>query len=264
MQSKTIFRYVFFGTALRYLQDASQGTTVHKDCCILWNIDQFLSILDELNLVVAKRASYKLQEVREHLSKTDPAHLLTSQEAEELSTTMTDLRRTLEAELQGNIAYVITDKRIDVQKLLSGVGSLMSPGVFDSLPEVAKHDFSEAGKCIAFERPTAAAFHVLRGTESVLRHYYKVIVHRNRSELLWGAMVASLKTRRSKISSALLSQLDYIRLEFRNPTQHPEKIYDIQEAQDIFGLCVEVVARMVCSTQWIRSSPRTPTSAPRV
>lgn len=264
MQSKTILRYVFFGTAFRYLQDASQSTTVHGDFLILWNIDQFLSTLDELNLVVTKRASYKLREVREHLSKTDPAHLLTSQEAKDLSTIMTDLRKTLDAELEGNIAYIVTDKRIDVQKLLSGVGSLMSPGVFDSLPEVAKHDFSEAGKCIAFERPTAAAFHVLRGTESVLRHYYKMIVRRNRSELLWGPMVASLKTRRSRISTALLSQLDYIRLEFRNPTQHPEKIYDIQEAQDIFGLCVEVVARMVYSTQWIRSSPRTPTSAPRV
>jgi len=38
--------------------------------------------------------------------------------------------------------------------------------------------------------------------------------------------------------------LDHIRRSFRNPTQHPDKIYDIQEAQDLFGLCVDAVNRM--------------------
>lgn len=42
----------------------------------------------------------------------------------------------------------------------------------------------------------------------------------------------------------LLDNLDNIRVSFRNPTQHPEKRYDIDEAQDLFNLCIEVVNRM--------------------
>ena len=35
--------------------------------------------------------------------------------------------------------------------------------------------------------------------------------------------------------------LDRIRANYRNPTNHPEKIYNIEEAQDLFNLCVGVV-----------------------
>jgi len=39
--------------------------------------------------------------------------------------------------------------------------------------------------------------------------------------------------------------LDNIRRSFRNPTQHPDKIYDIQEVQDLFGLCIDAINRMI-------------------
>jgi len=160
---------------------------------------------------------------------------------------MDDLRNTLFAEAQGNVAFILTDKRIDVNKLLSAVPALMAPGVFDSLPDVARYDFMEAGKCIAFELPTAAAFHLLRGTEGMLRHFYCSLVRRGRVEPLWGPMVESLRRRRTPPPAPLLDNLDNIRRSFRNPTQHPDKIYDIQEVQDLFGLCVDAVNRMVLS-----------------
>lgn len=63
---------------------------------------------------------------------------------------------------------------------------------------------------------------------------------------MWGPMVTHLKKRKAKPipPATLLNNLDNIRVSFRNPTQHPEKIYDIQEVQDLFGLCVDVVNRM--------------------
>jgi len=44
MQSKPISRYMFFGTSLRYLQDAKKGWHVHGHAQILHNIDSFLPI----------------------------------------------------------------------------------------------------------------------------------------------------------------------------------------------------------------------------
>lgn len=159
---------------------------------------------------------------------------------------MKTLEHTFAAEAGGRSAFVVTEKRIDVEKLLSDVSGLLIPAVFDSMPEIAKYDFTEAGKCIAFDRPTAAAFHLLRATESVLREFYCSIVKQNRVRvLLWKPMVEHLKKRRKKPPEELLNHLDHIRNSFRNPTQHPEKIYDIQEVQDLFSLCIDVVNRMV-------------------
>jgi hypothetical protein len=245
MKSKPISNYIFFGTALRYLQDAEEGWSVYGTAQILENIDSFLVDLQEFELPVTQRAAYELHKLRDELAKSDSDHKLTADEASKLSKIMHDVRKTLFAEAGGNVAFIVTDKRIDVNKLLSDVPALIAPGVFDSLPDVAQYDFIEAGKCIAFEVPTAAAFHLLRGTEGVLRHFYCSIVRRNRVELLWGPMVGHLRRRKTPPPAPLLDHLDNIRRSFRNPTQHPEKIYDIQEVQDLFGLCIDAINRMI-------------------
>lgn len=245
MQSKPIYDYIFFGASLRYLFDARAGDPVHGKTFILENIDKVLARLKEYELPVTQRAASELYEFRDKLAKSVSKHTLTADESLKLGEIMQDVRKTLSAESKGKVAFIVTDKRIDVNKLLSDVPGLMAPGVFNSLPEIAKHDFMEAGKCIAFELPTAAAFHLLRGTESVLRELYCSIVRKRRVELLWYHMVGSLRKRRTPLPAPLLDHLDHIRQNFRNPTQHPEKIYDIQEVQNLFHLCVDAVDRMV-------------------
>ena len=247
MQSKSILSYIVFGTELRYLQDASETWSVHENNYVLDNIDRFFANLDKFDLPVTQCAAYELRQFRDELTQSDTDHRLSAGEASKLRKIMSDVRKTLFAEAEGNIAFIVTDKRLDVNKLLSDVPALMAPDIFDALPDIAQCDFIEAGKCIAFERSTAAAFHLLRGTEAVLRDFYCSIVKRNRVDLMWGPMVGSLRKRRQSPPAPLLDNLDNIRRSFRNPTQHPEKRYDIQEVQDLFGLCVDVVNRMAGS-----------------
>lgn len=245
MQSKPILRYIVFGTELRYLQDAKAGWSVHGKDVILENIDRFFDHLQEFELPVTQRAARELHKFRNELEKSGSDRRLTAYEASTLSGIMNDVRKTLFAEAKGNVAFIVTDKRIDVNKLLSDVPALMAPDVFNSLPDIAQYDFIEAGKCIAFEFPTSAAFHLLRGTEAVLRHFYCSIVKRGRVEPLWGPIVEHLRRRKTPPPAPLLDNLDNIRRSFRNPTQHPDKIYDIQEVQDLFALCIDVVNRMI-------------------
>jgi hypothetical protein len=250
MQSKPISDYIYFGTALRYLQDIREGFNFRGEGWVLHNIDAFFGCLEEFQLPVTERAAYDLKTFRDKLAKLPSDHKLTGEEASRLGAIMDTLRETLFAESLGNVAFIVTDKRIDVNKLLSDVRGLMAPGVFDALPDVAQYDLAEAGRCIAFELPTAAAFHLLRATESVLRHFYCCIVRQRRAQLAWAPIVDSLRARRTPPPAPLLDNLDNIRRSFRNPTQHPDKIYDIQEVQDLFGLCVDVVNRMVTSASW--------------
>ena len=63
---------------------------------------------------------------------------------------------------------------------------------------------------------------------------------------MWGPMVADMRGRtRTRAKTTLLNNLDSIRISYRNPTQHPEKRYDIEEVQDLWPLCVEVIGRMI-------------------
>ena len=254
MQSKPISTYINFGTELRFLQDVKQGWSVHGESFVLGNIDRFYVHLKEFDLQVTLRATYELNKLKEKLAKTNSDYRLSADDAKELNNIMNDVRNTLFAESSGNIAFIVTDKRIDVNKLLSDVPALMAPNIFESLPDIAAYDFIEAGKCIAFERATAAAFHLVRATEAVLRHFYCSVVKRSRVEFLWKKMLDHLRSRQKPPPKPLLDNLDNIRHSFRNPTQHPDKIYDIQEVQDLFGLCIDVINRMIVELKKARTT----------
>jgi hypothetical protein len=66
---------------------------------------------------------------------------------------------------------------------------------------------------------------------------------------MWGNMIDQLKAKakaksKNKPPASLLASLDLIRTAYRNPTQHPEAIYEIDSAQDLFGVCLDVVGKM--------------------
>lgn len=248
MEKKSIRTYFFFGTSVRYLIDADVGYKIFGHGFILDNISYCLSYLEELGLTVTKIASRDLVDFKNKLSeiKNDDARL-SDEQSSELKGICRGLRKTLESELQTHEAFIVTPKRFDTNRLLYDIGSLMSPNVFSLLPEITQYDLSEAGKCIAFERPTAAAFHFLRATEAVLRYFCCSLIRRRRvSHLLWGDMVQDLR-HRNKTSryTTLYNNLDNIRHSYRNPTQHPDAIYDIHEVQDLCPLCFEVINRMI-------------------
>ncbi len=246
MQSVPVYRFWSFGTNVRYLQDAREGFNVHGAGNILKNIETLFQRLEELELRVTVRAAGDLKKFETEMKATPTDTKLTAAQATKLSGTVKALRQTLEAELKGISAYTISPKRLDVEKLTLDVASLLAPGVYQALSGVAQYDLAEAAKCIAFERSTAAAFHLMRATEEVLRTYYCHFVKRDRiSPMLWYPMVQALQQhRRAKANDVLHRNLDNIRLSFRNPTQHPDKVYDIQESQDLLGLCVDVINRM--------------------
>lgn len=246
MQSVPVYRFWQFGTNVRYLQDAREGFSIHGTGNVLKNIETLFQRLEELELRVTVRAAVSLKKFETEMKATPADAKLTAAQAMKLSSTIKALRQTLEAELKGINAYTISPKRLDIEKLTSDVSSLLAPGVYQTLSALAQYDLAEAAKCIAFERSTAAAFHLMRASEEVLRCYYCHFIRRDRiNPMLWYPMVQALQNhRRAKVHDALHRNLDNIRLSFRNPTQHPDKVYDIQEAQDLLGLCVDVINRM--------------------
>jgi hypothetical protein len=175
-----ISAFIYFGTAVRYLQDAREGWSIHGKYQVAGNIDFFFAYLEEFELIVTTRAASALKEFGNRLKKSTNEKLNADQ-ARELRKLMDELRPTLVAEADGKIAHIASERRFPIERLLQGPGHLFAANVFAKLPEIAQADFSEAAKCLAFERSTAAAFHMLRGIESTLRHYYCTKVKRKRT-----------------------------------------------------------------------------------
>jgi hypothetical protein len=171
---------------------------------------------------------------------------LTAEQATKLREAAGRIRDTVMAESKNLMVYVASDKRFALSYLLDDIGGLMDEGVFDELPDVSKYDFQQAGKSIAFELPTAAAYHLLRGTEGVLKHFYLSIVKQRRlNNPMWNPMVIALRNRSKPPPKVLLDSVDNIRVNFRNPTQHPEMVYDIGEVQNLMPLCFDATNRMM-------------------
>jgi hypothetical protein len=224
-------------------------TPVHGPQKVVSIIDQFLSKLEELGLTVTLRAAEKLRALRKELASLPAGATLGESNTSRISVIMRELWPTLEAESGGTVAYIISERRFPIEKLIANVGGLFAKDAFQGIPMFAQQDFSEAGKCLAFERATSAAFHMLRGTESLLRHYYCKKVRNKRAPLMWGPIVDSMRKYPRRFPLPLINQLDHIRISFRNPTAHPEKVFDIDEAQDLFAICIDVSNRMTKELQ---------------
>lgn len=151
----------------------------------------------------------------------------------------------LESESERIQVFFPAEARWDTQKLLNNVSALFAPEVYASLHDVAQYDFSEAGRCIVFELPTSAAFHLMRGTEKVLRDFYRAMTGKDTEDKNWGPILAELRNSETPSLRPLYDHLKNIKDNYRNPTQHPDKIYSAHEAVDLFGVCIDVIDQMV-------------------
>ena len=254
MRERSIHDYIFLGTVVRYLQDAQPGWRIFDapagGRCILSNLAHLREELADGDLPVTRRAAWRLYLLEDEFAEAmDEEATLGAAGAARIREAAALLRETLEAEAKGKMAFITTEKRYDAAHLMRDIARVFGQGVYAQLPDVAQYDFAEAGKCIAFERPTAAAFHLLRGVEAALRTFHNGVLPASRA-LLWKPAVDELRAHLPPAHRPVLDHLDNIRASFRNPTQHPEKIYDVEEAQDLLALCVDVVNRMVRSGVW--------------
>lgn len=249
--------YIFLGITVRYLMDVQSGWMLHAGGGVADNVADLQTRLDQYEFFVTREVGWELWELREGWLAELAEHegdeqwtsgrLVSDKEFADIRRISGVIRETLLAESRGKVAYIASDKRYTVSKLIGSIGSLMGKSVYDALPDLAKYDFEEGGKAIAFDLPTAAAFHILRGTEAVLRDFYERVVRRDRiaEPRMWAAMVADMRKKSKAPPASLLDNLDSLRKHYRNPTQHPEKVYDSDEVQDLLALAVDSVNRMV-------------------
>lgn len=247
MKKNDLYSFIFFGTSFRFLQDVRGGFQYHGEGLVRENIETVLNFLNDNQMNVSKNAAWRLLEIGrkwdEKFSLADE-NTISESEAEYLAELVNELRATVLAEAHEVTAFFPSEKRYNVRDLYDHPENIFGTKSFNLFPGQAQNDFSEACKCIMLERGTAAAFHLMRGCEGILKHLYFSVVKRGRcNPAMWGNMVQHLE-KRDALDEACKGMLDIFRKGFRNPTAHPDRVYSVDEAQDLLGTTIQLAALM--------------------
>ena len=159
-----------------------------------------------------------------------------------------DFEIVLANELPGLATYSVSPKGIFSTDDLITNAELQVPETYRSaLSEKAKADIQQAGKCLAFELPTASAFHMWRGVESVMDSYYEALTTKSFLDAgitrNWAAYIKSLEA--AKAEEKITVFLEHIREEYRNPISHPNEMLELDEAFALFGPALSVIGQML-------------------
>ena len=166
-------------------------------------------------------------------------------EASRFSHAVREFETVFSAELQALTAYVVSQKGIfSTPDLVERAEHILPEAVRKLLPSQAMTDLRQAGRCLAFDLPTAAGFHLLRATEAVIRAYYTVVVKRPPTPLSrnWGPYIRIL--RRHDADPKILAVLEHIRALYRNPIIQPDAVLSLEEVTTLFGLVQSAILAM--------------------
>jgi hypothetical protein len=251
---------------IRYLVGADANYSLSGRGFILHNLTALLASLDHLGFTVSRTLfdttlSKYVTQFKQQVEKQGEEKAVLGDAAQEFTEQVSQFEKTVRAEALTRTIALFVPKRIPLEHLLRAPGNLLGAGVYDALTNMAKEDIRQSCKCIAFECPTAAAFHILRCIEECVRTLYRSYFPRKKMEKkTWGQLTTELKqkTRRPKPDQTLLAHLDHIRDRFRNPTDHPDKVYDVEEAEDLLHLAADIINRCTRDHQVASNTRKAP------
>ncbi len=112
--------------------------------------------------------------------------------------------------------------------------------VEDAFPKVSG-EISEAAKCLAFNRPTATVFHLMRAMELAVEALANGL-GKSVTGKTWGVMLSDMdnaiqampKGETKNAWSSVRSHLYHVKQAWRNDTMHPKTTYTEEEAKAVF------------------------------
>jgi hypothetical protein len=233
---KKIATYGFYAFGFNYACLKNQTLKNQSAEYVLNLFDLVFSDLESLDLQVVSLMAKDLKKIVTSIRESN-VKTISAEVAEKIEQELNKLDPALDAEMKLKGAYLLTKKRYPLETLLNDISPLFAAGVFAKLSDNAKQDYQLACMQIALSQPTAAAFHLMRALEGEVKRMYFHFKRTKRLERpMWGPMISQLRAKRApKPSEKLMSHLDGMRVHFRNPTQHPDLFYSLDEAQDLLN-----------------------------
>lgn len=150
--------------------------------------------------------------------------------------------------------FAVTPKGLyNTRALIERAETKFPPNLVKVMPEKTIHDLQEAGRSLAFNLPTACAFHICRATEALMLAYYEALTGNAWPfpRRVWATYNDQLRI--SGAPAAITDRLNEIRSD-RNSYAHPEITVSLDEAPVVFELCTGVIFLMAREIEKIELS----------
>lgn len=263
MKKLNLHEVYSFGKSLNPLLNIKQDSKLKPNIYILWfarSAAQTMMRDDSPLLGTARRAVGKLiAAINETIPNEFDAMMKIGDEAiiswyplSKITTALNELESVLGNDMPGIAAYLVSKKGIfDTEDLIEHAENYLLSDIRSNLPEQAKVDLREAGKCLAYELATACAFHLWRAVETVMEAYYLRLTGKTLEQAgvasNWGAYIKALENAGADLKVTVF--LNHIRDKYRNPHTHPDVVVTTGEAQGLFGVAMSSIDQMVTETK---------------
>lgn len=240
--------------ALKPLNSIARDSPLKDSLWILFNAENELgaflygSVYSAALKATAKPGETLLQAIKKLTADPNKDRLLHFIDTYSVTSALNEFETVLTAEMNVCNAYFVTKKRgYDVSDLIGNAETLFPYALVAKVPE-AVPDIQQAGKCIAFEIPTAAGFHLMRALELVLRLYFDVVgkgeprpATNNLGDYL------RLMTDKNLGDAKLVAVLRQIKDLHRNEFIHPETTLTLDEAIALLGISQSAIVYMLAA-----------------
>lgn len=249
MQKVKIWGFYVLGYILHPLTRIEAGDTSFQIINTLSNASSALLFL-ESDLVFPASLCKKertelynhIQDLLERIGNSDQ-YIISDFDAKWLAETATKLENVLESQLSDLKTYMVSQTEwFSVSTLVEQGDELIPSSVRQIISDYAKHEMRQAGKCIAFNLPSAAGFHIIRALEDVLRKYYDEATGgkaRPKNESM-GVLIAELEKEQNS-NKVILAALKQIKDLHRNPYIH-DVVLTMKEVVVLLGIVQSAIA----------------------
>ena len=245
-----VSQYTFYelGQSLSVLRNLEEGKALaHYYVSFLlarWELEYLLK--NPIGVRVSRAA---IESLVEDLSALAPdegpeSDAIVGNMAATLKSSLLNLEAILKAECDSLASYIVSQKGVySTPDLVENAENMIPEKTRALLPAGVNKDVQEAGRCLAFDLPTASGFHILRAVELVMRKLWDhVKVSTDKKPTNWGAYIERFE--KADVPKKVTAMLRDIKDLYRNPTAHPEASLEEEEATTLLALGVSAIQQM--------------------
>ena len=263
------FAFYKFGAALRDLDDIKAGDTflefsmpyLHASMALRTFIDENSHISLPLSKAAAQALINSITATMDGFFSppgkgVDWDKKLDEGQVKTIIGKRTEFETIFEHESRDIDVYAVTPKGIySTPALIERAENALPADVKSRLSAETVYDIQQAGRCLAFNIPTAAGFHILKAVEGMIRAYHlkltgKHIAAKSRN---WGAYIRDLSNHGA--DTKVTAYLSHIKDFYRNPIVHPEVTLTAEQSLSLFSAAVSAVVQLDAAIQSLPHSP---------
>jgi hypothetical protein len=261
----TAYFYVL-ASKLIPLQKIEQDKHVIEFWGELWAAEQELGFFIQNPLIppITSHAtcSALLDSIRALTGNVIRDEVLTWQEVRDIKENLSKFEISLQSDFGMRDTFIVSPKAAYSTTLLAERGeTVLSEAVHDLVPSL-KDDVHDGCRCLAFELPTAAAFHFFRAVEAMAKSYGEFVRAKPFSEREkrggLGSYSNLLKETSLAVDQRITNAIDQLAGLHRNPTMHPGWHISKVEILATLGMSVSVIETMALDWNRRKNTPDIP------